>query len=593
MKGWPFSFLLPCLLWAQVATSTPNDPPLPDPEMSYTLLPTIYAFNHICPNAGQTGPMSTLALAHQIGPVCEAVLASPLCQAVEEEDRLECSGIEGSSQVNAWSLIKGCGAGGLSWAKDMLDLSWDVMKWVWGQATDRRRRAETREYIDMAMNYLHTEYERALEEAPRWMPSFAKKAHAMAAVADSIGTLILSRLSNLISRESLEFGCLNFQAKSEKLCYALGHIFSVGLTGGTATVGTALKGTKLMLAIVKGSVKTVGAIPGSTARAVVRGSRRAIRRFRQQQASSSTSQAVQRERPSTPSEGNSPGARPQQQAGPPRPPDDVVRTTMMPDGTEFTFREKTIGPNNTVLIERVERVDGPSISGESPQINTQPHITDVTPEGTHAPITRIDRLLPSRESPPVARPRQQASPSTSPAVRRDRPSTPNEGNSPVVVRSREQAYSHPSQDVIWTERVDGTEVTYQRTRMGNGNNAPVVIRELKKGDNPPTGEGSPTLALTPVRRRPLTGEGSRPPADVTPVRISLPRRLLGVGQRASIRSAHGLAHANVYILGFNRNNDRVLVQTTSPNGGTARRWVHWRDLSLPPLPPPPPLFRFR
>ena len=119
------ALLFLCSLWAHLPVAQPevdykmfldSESPtsLPDPEISLTLLPTIHAFQTMCYGRGfsSANPMSTASLAHRIGPVCEAVMATPVCRAVEEEKKLKCDDIGEAPQMNAWAFLKGCGGGG-------------------------------------------------------------------------------------------------------------------------------------------------------------------------------------------------------------------------------------------------------------------------------------------------------------------------------------------------------------------------------------------------------------------------------------------------------------------------------------------------
>lgn len=169
---------------------------------------------------------TNIELGTSIYGLCDVVVKSDLCKDLPPEDLLNCKKIStGIPDKNAWSFIKGCATGVFESVKDMLSFIWDVMKWVWGNATSSEARSTTGDQASAIMSstkmYLHTEYQKAyaLNSEP------SREAKAVAAMASKIGGIILDKVTGYIKQQYEQLDCLNPEAKSKYICGALSDIF--------------------------------------------------------------------------------------------------------------------------------------------------------------------------------------------------------------------------------------------------------------------------------------------------------------------------------------------------------------------------------
>ncbi len=189
-------------------------------KIDFTLTPTLHAYQDLC------GEVPSSNLNTQISAICDIVLKSPICKDVPEEKRLNCHLIENNSQANAWDFLKGCAKGVFESIKNFLNFIWEIMKWVWDNATDSEKRTETveqaSEYLNIVKLYLHTEFEKAYDNTS----SPFRTVKALKSMGGSLANLILKSLTNLVSQKYQELGCLNFEAKSQVVCQFVSDIFA-------------------------------------------------------------------------------------------------------------------------------------------------------------------------------------------------------------------------------------------------------------------------------------------------------------------------------------------------------------------------------
>ena len=160
------------------------------------------------------------ARGEELAVICESVLQTDICKDVKEDDRLRCDDVEDSTDINAYEFLSGCAGGIFESTKELIGFAWDVMKWVWNSATSPlKTHATAAKYADQSRLYLAREYDEAYENATGWTRSF----HAAMAVMGKIFGLIYENIEELISNSRLEFGCLNYQARSKAICKIAGE----------------------------------------------------------------------------------------------------------------------------------------------------------------------------------------------------------------------------------------------------------------------------------------------------------------------------------------------------------------------------------
>ncbi len=188
-----------------------------------SLSSTIHAFEKICNVEG----ISNLNLYNKMQGICDVVIRSDVCKDVKKEDLLRCETIDKESQVDLWEFLKGCAQGVLDSIEEILKFLWDILKWVGSHLTSSDAWVKTgdnvSEYSNMAKSYLHSEYEKAYAKSSSPLESVRKIKAAMKMSA-AISEMVVGSISNMISNEYKEFGCLNFEAKSNAVCTFIGTV---------------------------------------------------------------------------------------------------------------------------------------------------------------------------------------------------------------------------------------------------------------------------------------------------------------------------------------------------------------------------------
>jgi hypothetical protein len=177
--------------------------------------PSVALFKSTCTN------MSTPIPGQELNAFCEVIVNSPVCSEVEEGDRLNCTDMDESRDFNALEFIRGCTTGFADGVMDVLNFAWDVLGWVWDTIRSPVEAVqEGWEYIESARLYLVNEYDQAYEEAS----SPFRSLKAAKEVLGSIFNLLLNSIQDFLQREYQEFGCMNFEARTNTMCKVMTEI---------------------------------------------------------------------------------------------------------------------------------------------------------------------------------------------------------------------------------------------------------------------------------------------------------------------------------------------------------------------------------
>lgn len=156
-------------------------------------------------------------------PICTSVKHSEACKDTPKKDQLDCTTFN-DNKVNTFSLdfIAGCATGIWKSVKDFFVFIKNALKWVYQTATQQEKRTKLREQTlkvnDMAMNYLAVEFDKAKEDG-------ASDLEASIKVAKKLMSKVFNAIGKIVQKEFYHFGCLNPQARSEKMCKLVGDIF--------------------------------------------------------------------------------------------------------------------------------------------------------------------------------------------------------------------------------------------------------------------------------------------------------------------------------------------------------------------------------
>ncbi|EQC47295.1 hypothetical protein [Bacteriovorax sp. Seq25_V] len=175
---------------------------------------SIEVFKNTCSSIDSTIPAND-----ELKFFCDVVTKSEVCQTQKKEDLLNCSNFEESKEFDVIDFLAGCTTGLFNSAKELLSFIWDAMKWVWEKGTNPGKSyQEASEYVDSVKLYLVTEYDKAYDKES----SPFRSAKAAKAVGGAIAKMLYKGIQEYLYKEYQEFGCLNFQARSEVVCKVAG-----------------------------------------------------------------------------------------------------------------------------------------------------------------------------------------------------------------------------------------------------------------------------------------------------------------------------------------------------------------------------------
>ena len=181
--------------------------------------PAVSVFEESCSN------MIFSSLDNASRTFCEAVVSSEVCQSVEKKDLMNCAQYEESKDLSVVELLKGCGYGVLNTTKQIVSFIWSMIKII---ANPEQTFQEASEYFESVKLYIATEYDKAYDRAS---PPF-RKTKATSAVAGQSMNIFFNAIQNYLSTEYKEFGCLNAQARTEKICTAISDVIVSSVGGG-------------------------------------------------------------------------------------------------------------------------------------------------------------------------------------------------------------------------------------------------------------------------------------------------------------------------------------------------------------------------
>ena len=179
--------------------------------------------------------------------MCEVVTKSELCAKIEKGDMLQCSTLDrniiSSHAINKWDMLVGCTKGAFNSVVDTLKFFWDVMAWAWENSTSSEARGKTSAGVSQISNatklYLHTEYQKAYAKASPPM----QDVKAIMSMNQVIGKMVFDKIVGFLEEQSAEFGCLNEEAKTKRICKVAGDIL-IPPSGALALIKYGPKGLK-------------------------------------------------------------------------------------------------------------------------------------------------------------------------------------------------------------------------------------------------------------------------------------------------------------------------------------------------------------
>ena len=166
------------------------------------------------------------SLNQNLNTFCEIIVASEICQAIEDkDDLLQCNDFSRSKSLNPIEFLAGCTEGLFDSLREILSFVWEIIK-VIGKTflspidTATQAVRQQAEYLNSVKLYLQTEYDRAYQEA-----NFPKGYNAMKEVASGVALMLIKTLSDALYQGYQQFGCLNAKARTDAICKVAGELF--------------------------------------------------------------------------------------------------------------------------------------------------------------------------------------------------------------------------------------------------------------------------------------------------------------------------------------------------------------------------------
>lgn len=175
--------------------------------------------------------------------LCEVIINSAVCKKVEDkEDLLDCKNPYQSRQFDVIDFFVGCVKGAFWEAPiELIKFVWSALKWAWNSVSHPVDTAkEAMEYAESMKLYLVNEYDKAYDKAD----SSFKEVKAAKAVGYSIAQKLFQSIEEAVSSFEEEFNCLNFKARTEKICTLAGE-FLIPPAAALALLKYGVKGVKL------------------------------------------------------------------------------------------------------------------------------------------------------------------------------------------------------------------------------------------------------------------------------------------------------------------------------------------------------------
>ena len=187
--------------------------------------------------------LSTGDINKNLTQMCEVIAKSPVCAALQEEEKLNCQQLDDSYKIDAVTLLGGCSAGLFDFVKETITAVWSMMKGVWDTVTNPSESAtEARKVLDASYLYLIDRYEDALEIESEPF----RKIKAASHVAQSLGNDLVAALSSYLENEYESYQCMNSAAKTRMIC----KIAPVVLTSAASAVALLAKGGKAAVKLI-------------------------------------------------------------------------------------------------------------------------------------------------------------------------------------------------------------------------------------------------------------------------------------------------------------------------------------------------------
>ena len=209
--------LFSCVAWARGDDSAER--------INFMLWPTVDNYRALC----NVSDLVTTAGLPNIKNICETIIDSGICRSVPPEDRLNCDKISSEPQFSVDGTVRGCIIGAIDGLTDIALFVWNTLKWAFNNAISSEVRGKTAENLNAIRAYWITEYERAYAKTSPTLSPTARRSkvieHMMGNMSKVLVNLIVG-IKDAVKKEYHKFGCLNYAAKSKRVCHLVAQIIA-------------------------------------------------------------------------------------------------------------------------------------------------------------------------------------------------------------------------------------------------------------------------------------------------------------------------------------------------------------------------------
>lgn len=160
--------------------------------------------------------------------ICNIFSNSPLCQAIEPEQRVNCNQYEQDEiDITSWNFISNCASGIWRSIKEMVEFLKDAVVWLVTDSVDfvtelaKKIPEQSGDFYSSVKNYFSIEWQKAMDEHEgEWF----QRAKASRDVFHGLIGSMVQKLVDKLTTDFNQLGCYAPEHRSEKICKAVADL---------------------------------------------------------------------------------------------------------------------------------------------------------------------------------------------------------------------------------------------------------------------------------------------------------------------------------------------------------------------------------
>ena len=179
---------------------------------------TVNTYDHLCP------PLEGQGFNKDWLNICNVVKKSETCKNVTKDKILRCnskSPLENEIDYTSWEFLRNCGIGVFNSAVDFFEFLYDltagVANYTFESEFRTKKNNKIKKLVDSTMAYVSIEIAKEKDKGLSELEAITK-------VSKDLVSAFMRGLKSKIDHEYYELGCYHPEARSEKLCHAIGTL---------------------------------------------------------------------------------------------------------------------------------------------------------------------------------------------------------------------------------------------------------------------------------------------------------------------------------------------------------------------------------